>query len=121
MENKMTPTETTVYTDSFDKSIYNVRWFQLPSEEELVNKSVVFRVDPSNPDKVNKEMVNKLQAAYSSTYGAGIDPEAVRDLLECLKNIVSVAVDRWRPLPANSYEKKCLNEARSAIEKATIK
>lgn len=77
--------ENTVYTDDFDKSIYNLRWYQLPSDEKLLNKHVVFQVDKNYTDSVNTEMVNKIQSAYSNTYGSGVNPEAVPDLLEALK------------------------------------
>ena len=46
---------------------------------------------------------------------------AAPELLESLQEIVGIAIDRWRPLPADSHEKKTLNKARAVIQKALNK
>lgn len=104
MENKMTPTPWT-------------------SDGCQVHAKGKYLLAAQSGSSLEEDKANSIAivSAVNNTYGKGINPEAVQDLLECLKNIVSVAVDRWRPLPATSYEKNCLSSARAAIEKATIK
>ena len=43
---------------------------------------------------------------------------AAPDLLAALEAMVSIAQTRWRPLPADSHEKKSIAAARAAIAKA---
>lgn len=68
---------------------------------------------------------DKAILAYNSTYGAGICPEAVPDLLKALKDILSYAENHQDRGPAgggwksNELIKSILN-AEAAIEKAKL-
>lgn len=54
---------------------------------------------------------NRIVSAINGTYGSGINPEAVPELLRALKEVISVS-DRKTDI----YDR-----AKAAIEKATIK
>jgi hypothetical protein len=118
MEKKIASAERTVYSDDFDKSMYMLHWYQLPSDPLLVNKHVTVRADRNHPDPVNDEMAIKMGSAYSHTYGKGIDPSSVPDLLEALKYLVdtySQKIISW-PVSKNPWD-----NAKAAISKSIIK
>lgn len=78
-------------------------------------KSVLRRKEePSTAAQREKDM-EKLVAAYNATYGAGINPEAVKDMLEALKAIVDCnkCENGW-------ISNACISSADAAIEKAKL-
>lgn len=55
------------------------------------------------------------------TIDKGINPESAEKMKEVLSKLLKKASERWRALPANSYEKELLNEARGALTAAALK
>jgi hypothetical protein len=64
------------------------------------------------------ETADKFVAAYNATYGAGINPEAVSDLLESLKETLA----QFKKIDKHySKDHEIMARAEAAIEKAQIK
>jgi hypothetical protein len=63
---------------------------------------------------------SEIECALENTYGKGINPGVVEDLLDVIKKFLEVANYRWRSLPATSHEKNIMSSAKAAIKKATI-
>ena len=82
------------------------------------NGKYLLAIESGAPLSENKANAIAICEAMNSTYGKGIDPSSVPDLLDALEKIVAIATDRWRPLPATSHEKNCLSSARAAIKLA---
>jgi hypothetical protein len=69
---------------------------------------------------------NKMWMAFEKTYGAGINPEAVPELLAALKSIFKYADNYLDSGPIgqgwqSNKQQVDLEKAKAAIEKATIK
>lgn len=50
-----------------------------------------------------------------------LNPDALPDLYAACRQILVVAKTRWRALPADSYEKKCIRDIEKAVEKSQRK
>ena len=75
-------------------------------------------------DKMTEEVVlsyeSKKIKAYGATYGAGISPEAVPDLLKALVDVAAYE-ERCRARSNPMISEKWYNQIKAAIEKAQIK
>lgn len=78
---------------------------------------------PNSDGNVERQRnnANAIVSAVNNTYGKGINPEVVPDLLDIVAKFLEVADGRWRSLPATSYEKNIMSSARAIIKEAKIK
>lgn len=60
-------------------------------------------------------------ASYNNTYGAGVSPEAVPDLLECLQHAVIQIEYLHSKFKETGSGNAVISACKAAIEKATIK
>jgi hypothetical protein len=96
-------------------TIYKVRWYERPVIDEMANKWVVFKADDIS--HCTNEIIPKIQAAYDGTYGKGIDPSAVKDLLRALIWLT----EETGPNEDEAPSSEAISFAKTSIEKAQIK
>jgi hypothetical protein len=112
MKNKMTPTPWKINES-------NERWVY--SETPPADGGDIIFVAPNMPRSATRFKANAsaIVSAINCTYGAGIDPEAVIDLLAALKGMM----EPFSHIGGVGYNDKlkAMEAAKAAIKKAIIK
>lgn len=94
-------------------------------QHEIIGAHVSFGVAAIYTDKYAGEghstgNAHAIVSAVNATYGAGIDPAAVKDLLEALKGFYN-DIDGHPSSAAREHYKSLMESAKAAISKATLK
>lgn len=105
-QNKMTPTP---WNFTWDDNGFHFVW-----ADERMPRPYICATGRSDPDDINESNAKAIVSAINNTYGAGINPEAITDLLKAAQDFVS-KVEEGKAKSKESYSK-----FKAAIEKAKL-
>jgi hypothetical protein len=97
-------------------TIYKISWLERPVEIQFAN--VYVKLLAGDKGNCTQTIVPKLQSAYDNTYGVGISPDAVKDMLEVLKEFDAVCEYMKGDIPAAMRQVREL--AKAAINKSKL-
>lgn len=100
-------------------SVIGLPTFPWKIENEVIKDALgLTLLEPASIDRVtDKQVGNAALVAVNATYGAGINPEAVKEMFQALAHVIYVETG----VCTQGERRTAFERAKAAIEKATIK